>query len=175
MEPKPASSLTKAIIISLILIILSLVALFMNLDLSGVYQYLGYVVYLGGVIWGIWYFGKQINYNATFGKYFSHGFAIVAIVTVVMIIFTVIEISAFPDFKNKLLEKSMEKMQSNPNANEEQAKMGFEFFKKHFMLFMVSGTMLSFIFFGTIAALIGAGVTRKNPRPIFEDDIKTIG
>lgn len=178
MEPKPVNAVTKGIVISLILIVLSLLIVILNIDPQGWTQYLGYLIFFGGLILGMWYFAKQLNYNATFGKYFAHGFAIVAIVTALMIIFTAIEISAFPNLKETIIQKSAEKIQNNPKLTDEQIKqsqVGFEFFKKHFLMFMISGVLFSFIFFGTLVALITAAVIKKNPRPIFEDDLEKVG
>lgn len=174
MEQKPTSALSKAIMISLILIVLGLITFFADIDLTNGLQYIFTVIEVAAIIWAVHYFGKQIDYNATFGKYFSHGFSIAAIITVLMVVFIVLQIFLFPDFKNSIIEKTVEQMKSNPNQNTEQAQQGLEFFKKHFMLFMVGGTLFSYIFFGTIGALIGAAITKRNPRPLMEEHIKPI-
>jgi NADH:ubiquinone oxidoreductase subunit 6 (subunit J) len=119
-------------------------------------------------------FGKQVNYNATFGNYFAHGFKVAALVTALMIIFLIILVFVFPDFKEKAIEQSKKAMQEKDNLTEEQINAGLEMTRKFFMVFLVGGTLLLYMFFGAIAALIGAAVTKKDPNN-FAGDINKIG
>jgi hypothetical protein len=65
-------------------------------------------------------------------------------------------------------------MQAKGNITEEQINAGLEMTKKFFMVFLVGGTLIGYLFFGTIASLIGAAVTKKNPNN-FAGDINEIG
>jgi sulfite exporter TauE/SafE len=40
------------------------------------------------------------------------------------------------------------------------------FMNKFFMVLVIGRTMLSYVIIGAIASLVGAAVTKKNPRPI---------
>src|SRR5437868_12395097 len=104
MEQTITSTTTKGLVISLILIILALAVYFANIQVNGPTQWIGYAVFIGGVIWSIYSYGKQVDYNSTFGNYFAHGFKVSATVTAIMIIYIVIFITLFPDFKEKALE-----------------------------------------------------------------------
>lgn len=168
---KPVNAITKGVVISLLLIVLGLAFYYLDIDLSNGLQYLFTLIAIGGIVWAVVSYGKQIDYDGTFGKYFSHGFAVTAIVTLLMIAFTLVELYLIPGFKEDLLQKSAEqaaKSQQDSKATQEQMQAGMEFFKKHMTLFIVGGTLLSYVFFGTIGALIGAAVTKKNPKPIFD-------
>lgn len=171
-EVKPVSAITKGVLIALVLIVLSLVVWFMNIDVTkGGLQYLFTVIAVGGVIWSVLHYGKQIDHNGTYGKYFSHGFTVTVILTLLMIGFILVEVNLLPGFKEDMIQKSMEqatKSQQEGGATQEQIEMGLEFFKKYFTLLLIGGTLLSYMFFGTIGALLGAAFTKKNPKPIFE-------
>ena len=100
-----------------------------------------------------------------FGNYFAHGFKISAAVTVIMIIYIVVFVLLFPDFKEKALDEARKAMDAR-GGSEEQKVQAVEMTKKLFMVFLVAGTLIYNLIVGVIASLIGAAVTKKNPRPL---------
>jgi cbb3-type cytochrome oxidase subunit 3 len=174
MEQTVTPTTTKGILIALVLIILALATYFLDLKPNGPFQWVSYVIFLGGIIWSVMSYGKQVNYNATFGNYFAHGFKVAALVTALMIIYLIIIAFVFPDFKEKAIEQAKRSMQEKDNLSEEQINAGLEMTRKFFMVFLVGGTLLGYLFFGAIAALIGAAVTKKDPNN-FAGDINKIG
>ncbi len=163
MEEKITTPITKGIAISLILIVLSLVFYFMDLSQNKGMQYISYVIFIIAIIWSVNSYGKQIEYNSTFGNYFAHGFKVSAIVIVFMIIFSVIFIYLFPDMKEKGIEAARKQMEAKGNVSQEQITMGLDFTRKFFMVFVIGGLLVFYLFFGAIGSLIGAGITKKNP------------
>jgi hypothetical protein len=174
MEQTVTPTSTKGILIGLILVILALVTYFLDLKVNGPLQWVGYAIFIGGIIWSVMSFGKQVNHNATFGNYFAHGFKVAALVTAIMIIYVIIFVVLFPEFKEKAIVEARRSMQSKGNITEEQINAGLEMTKKFFMVFLVGGTLVGYLFFGTIASLIGAAVTKKDPNN-FAGDINEIG
>ena len=174
MEQTVTPTSTKGILIGLILVILALVTYFLDLKVNGPLQWVGYAIFIGGIIWSVMSFGKQVNHNATFGNYFAHGFKVAALVTAIMIIYVIIFVVLFPEFKEKAIVEAKRSMQSKNNLTEEQINAGMEMTKKFFMVFLVGGTLVGYLFFGTIASLIGAAVTKKDPNN-FAGDINEIG
>ena len=154
--------ITKGIVISLILIILGLVSYFLDLGNNKPMQYVGYLIFIIGIIWSVNLYGKQIDYNSTFGNYFAHGFKISAFVTVFMLIFTVLFLYLFPDMKEKGMEAARKGMEAK-NMTPDQISQAMGFTQKFFMVFVIAGILVFYLFFGAIASLIGAGVTKKNP------------
>jgi len=154
--------LTKGIVISLILIILGLVSYFLDLGNNKPMQYVGYLIFIIGIIWSVNLYGKQIDYNSTFGNYFAHGFKISAFVTVFMLIFTVLFLYLFPDIKEKAMEASRKGMEEK-HMTQEQISQAIGFVQKSFMVIAIAIILVFYLFFGAIASLIGAGVTKKNP------------
>lgn len=166
MEQTITTSTTKGIVISLILIVFGLVIYFLNLNSNSGLQYISYAIFILGIIWSVNFYGKQIDHNATFGNYFAHGFKITAIVTSIMIIYIVIFVYLFPDVKEKAMEAARKSMESKGQMTQEQINQALGITQKFFMVFLVGATLLGYLIFGALASLIGAGITKKNPRPV---------
>ena len=162
MEQPITSTSTKGVTIALIMIVLSLAIYFLDMH-NATLGWISYAIFFIGIILSISIYGKQINYNSGFGNYFTHGFKITALVTVIMIIFTAIFIIAFPEVKEKALEAQRETMEKMGTLTDDQMKKSAELTSKFFMVFTIGGTLLQYIILGTLAALVGAGITKKKP------------
>jgi hypothetical protein len=154
--------LTKGIVISLILIVLGLITYFLDMSDNKALQWVGYIIFIIAIIWSVNIYGKQIGHNATFGNYFSHGFKITALVTLIMIVFTFLFIYLFPDVKEKGMEAARKGMVEK-KMTEEQINQAMGFTQKFFMVFVIGAILVFYLFFGAVASLIGAGITKKNP------------
>ena len=128
-----------------------------------------WITFLGGIVWSVWYYGKQIAHQGTFGNYFAHGFKTAAVITAIMILFFLVLIFAFPEFKTDAMEASRKAMAKSEGITQEQINQAMEISAKFFTVFLIGGTMLGYLFFGAIAALIGAGITKKDPTRIAAD------
>lgn len=165
---KHTSTVTKGVVISLIMIALALAMYFTGMDVNSPLRWITYCVYIVGVIFSIMQYGKQIDHNATFGNYFAHGFKISAAVTVIMIIYIIAFVYLFPDFKEKAIDEAEKAIKERENMSEEQRVQALEMTKNLFMVFLVGATLIYNLIIGAIASLIGAAVTKKNPRPLEE-------
>ncbi len=168
MQQTVTSTTTKGLIIGLILVVLGLVIYFLKLDINGPVKWVGYVVFIGGIIWSVNSYGKQVDYNATFGNYFAHGFKVAALVTAILIIYIVIFNFLFPDFKEMAIEQSRKAM-IEKNGPQDQMQKGLEITRKFFMVFVVGGTLFIYIIVGAISSLVGAAVTKKEPNKFVDD------
>lgn len=63
-------------------------------------------------------------------------------------------------------------MEAKGNMTSEQITQAIGFTRKFFMIFVLGGSLIGYLFFGAIASLIGAGVTKKDSHP--EHDINQI-
>ncbi len=174
MQQPVTSTSTKGTVIGLILVVLALATYFLNLKANGPLQWLGWVIFIAGIIWSVMSYGKQINHNSTFGNYFAHGFKVSALVTAIMVIYVIIFVLLFPDFKEKAIDEARKSMQEKNNLTQEQINAGIEMTKKFFMVFLIGGTLVSYLFFGAVCSLIGAAITKKEPNH-FAGDINQIG
>ncbi|MEJ7822172.1 MAG: DUF4199 domain-containing protein [Chitinophagaceae bacterium] len=165
MQQKVTPTTVKGFIIGLIMIVISIIASFMELQANGYFQWLGYGIFLIGVILSISQYGKQINYNSTFGNYFAHGFKVSALVTLMMIVFLVVFMTVFPEFKDKAMEEAKKGM-AEKNMSEDQVEQALNMTKKFFMVFLIGGALLGYLLFGAIASVIGAAITKKDPHPL---------
>ena len=162
MEQPITSTSSKGVTIALIMIVLSLAMYFLDMQ-NAAMGWISYAIFFIGVIMSVSIYGKQINYNSGFGNYFTHGFKVTALVTVIMIVFMAIFIIAFPEVKEKALEAQKEAMDKMGTLSDEQKKQSAELTSKFFMVFTIGGTLLQYIILGTLAALVGAGITKKRP------------
>ena len=166
MEQPVTSTASKGIIIALILIAISLATHFMGMSNNTSLAWLGYAIFVVGIIISVSIYGKQINYNSKFGNYFTHGFKVTALVTSIMVIFMVVFMLAFPEVKENALQAASLDMERQGTMSDDQREQAIELTRKFFMVFAVGGTLLGYMFFGTLAALVGAAITKKNPENI---------
>jgi hypothetical protein len=168
MEQTVTSSTTRGIVIALILIVIGLVSFFLGFDTAGYFKYVNFVILIAGIIWSVSFYGKQIDYNSTFGNYFAHGFKVAAIITAIMIIYVVIVLNVFPEMRERGLDAAKKSMEEKGKMTEDQITQAISFTQKFFMVFAIGGVLVGNLFFGAIASLIGAGVTKKNPHPLVD-------
>jgi hypothetical protein len=57
---------------------------------------------------------------------------------------------------------------------EEQITQALEWTRKFFMVFLVGGTLIGYLIFGSLASLVGAAITKKEPNQL-AGDINQIG
>ena len=164
---QPTSTVIKGVIIALVMIVSSIAIYFSGIDMDSPLKWLSYCILIFGVIFSIWQYGKQIDHNATFGNYFAHGFKIAATVTAIMIIYMIAFVYLAPGFKEKALDEAAKAM-SKQDISEDQKQSALEMTRKMFMVVIIGGTLLSNIIFGAISALIGAAITKKNPRTLHD-------
>lgn len=169
MEQKITTTTTKGLVIGLIIIIISLATYFANLDVNGPVKWVGFIVFIAGIIWSVNSYGKQVDYNSTFGNYFGYGFKVSAVVTILMIIYLAVFVALFPDFKEKILEQTRAGMRQNDKMTEEQITQAMEISRKFFMVGLIGFTLLGYLIFGAISALIGAAITKKQPNQFAGD------
>lgn len=169
MKQTITTTTTKGLVIGLVLIIFALVTYFANIAANGPLQWIGYAFFIGGIIWSVYSYGKQIDYNSTFGNYFGYGFKVSATVTVIMIIYVVIFIIVFPDIKEKAMDQARIAIRQKNNLTEEQMTQAMEITKKFFLVFLIGGTLLIYLFLGALAALIGSAITKKQPNNFVAD------
>ncbi|MFT3701789.1 MAG: DUF4199 domain-containing protein [Agriterribacter sp.] len=172
MEKKPVSHFIGGLITACVIIIYSIILNFMDLGTNQALGYVSYVFLFGGIIYFITLYGKSIDYNASFGKLFTFGFKMTALITIIMIAFLVIFFGVFPEFKEKFFEVAREAMIKQGKNTEQQIEMGLSVFKKFFWIFIIGGTIFGYMLAGAIASLIGAAVTKKNPQSPFSPTIQ---
>ncbi|MEP6583802.1 MAG: DUF4199 domain-containing protein [Ginsengibacter sp.] len=174
MEQAVTTTTTKGIVIGLILVVMGIALYFTNMDTSGPARWLVILIFVIGIIWAVNNYGKQIDHNATFGNYFAHGFKVTAVVTVIMIIYIAVFINLFPEFKERAMEQARVEMEKGGKMSSDQISQTITLTKKFFMVFAIGGTLLTYIIFGALAAVIGAAITKKEPNAFHGDLNQTL-
>jgi hypothetical protein len=168
MENKVTSHVVKGLIISLILIAAGIAIHFAGLSMNKAVSSLQYVILLAGIIWACIVYANQMNNNVTFGNVFAHGFKTTAVVTVIIIIYTIIAIKfIFPEMADMAQEQARENMEKN-NMSEDQIEKAMSITEKFFVPLAIGSVLFVFMIIGLISSLIGAAVAKKNPQTPFQ-------
>lgn len=155
--------LTYGLITGLAVIVVGLILHLTNMSFNTWAQYIGLLVFLIGIIMNATAFSKAHNADVTFGKVFSSGFKASAIVTLLMVAWTMVSMMIFPEIKEKGIEMAMESM-AKQGMSDEQIEQGISMTKNYFTPFAVGGALFMFLFWGAIFSLIGAAIAKKNPQ-----------
>src|SRR5687768_116540 len=167
-EKKPISHFVAGLIIAAILIIYSTILNYMELFQNQALGWVSYFILIGGLILFVNLYGKAKNNQVTFGNLFSYGFKATAIITLIMILYIVIFFMAFPEFKDKIMETAREGMEKQGKMTDDQIDQGLEMFERNFILFTGGGVLFMYLLLGAIGSLIGAAITKKQPRNPFD-------
>lgn len=167
MEQKPVSAVAVGIIISLVLILISLIVYFTGMFTETWNQYLGFAVFVGGIVLAVRRHGRDHAYGLGFGRLFAFGFKVTAVIICLMILYTLFSGWLFPDIKDKLMavarEQAMAEAAGQPGVNQAQVEAGMAMFEKNFTLFIVMGILFWYLFLGALSSLAGAALTRRRP------------
>jgi uncharacterized membrane protein YciS (DUF1049 family) len=173
MEKKITSPLVKALIISLLLAVLDIIAGFANFKYATWYRWIPAILLLFALIWAVINYASQNNGDVTFGNAFAHGFKVSAIAACFAIVFAILSIYLiFPDTKDIVIEQARKQMEEKGNLSEENINAALDITRKLFFPFAIGGALIGTIIVGTIGSLIGAAVAKKNPESAFENQIK---
>ena len=162
-EQKPISHIVAGLLIAGVLIIFSIILYFTGTQQGGIYNVIPFILIIGGLIIFINKYGNNNNNQVSFGNLFSYGFKSTAVLTLVIIFFTVIFILLFPDIKEKLFESTRQQMEKNGNLTPEQIDKSLETWQNMFWIITIGGTMLTYAIVGAIGSAIGAAITKKRP------------
>ena len=168
MEKKASSPVTIGLLIALVIIAFSVVLNILTNDLKTQqkFGYVSFIVLIGGIIYACTNFAKERNGNVTFGNVFGHGFKVSAVVTCIMVVFTILSVTVlFPEMTEKGIEMAREQMEEQGQLSESQIDQSMEMARKFMIPFAIGGTLIGYLAIGAIGSLIGAGVARKNPHP----------
>jgi hypothetical protein len=175
MEKKIKSPLNKGLILSLILIAISVITYITinDLEKQSKFGWITYGIIILGIIWACWTYAADMKNNVTFGNVFAHGFKTTAVLTCIVLIYTILSITViFPEMKEKGIEMARTQMEANEQLSETQIDQALTMTEKFFIPFAIGGVLIGYLFIGAIASLIGAAVVKKNPNPTpFETDV----
>jgi len=172
MEKKVTSHITKGLVIALVLVILDLIAGFAGFRLKPWFRWIPSIILLAGVIWACLNFGDQNDHDVTFGNVFAHGFKTSGVVACIFFLYTLLSIYLiFPESRDIALQMTREELEKNQKLTQDNIDQTLEITKRLFVPIAIAGAVLGTLIVGVIAALIGAGVTKKNPVSPFDKQV----
>jgi F0F1-type ATP synthase assembly protein I len=167
MEKKPISHFVVGSIIGLISIVLFLVYYFTgNSFKEGGLRWIPSLVTFVLIIFFIIKWANDNSNNVSFGGCFGYGFKSVIIMALISVVFTVLFIIIFPEFKEKFMDVMRAQMENQPKSGEmppELKEKTLGYFSRFFYAIIIGGGLLGNLFTGAISSLIGAAVAKKNP------------
>jgi Protein of unknown function (DUF4199) len=172
MKKKSSDYLSKGLILSLILMVVSLIGGFAHLQFETWFKWLPTIIQLIILIIFCIQFGKQEAEGVTFGKVFGYGFKIALVVSVLMVVYTLLSVYLiFPEFTDQALQQARAGMEAKGGLSEEQIDQGMAMTKKFMQPVPLSiFAFLATLFFGTIGALLGAAFTKKSEPNVFHSN-----
>lgn len=175
MEKKIRTPMNKGVLLALVLIAISVVTYITinDMEQQQKFGWISYGLIILGLIWACWTFSDDMNANVTFGDVFAHGFKTAAVMTSIVLIYTILAVTVlFPDMKDKAIEVAMKQMEEQGQLSETQIEQAISMTDKFFLPFAIGGVLIGYLLIGAVAALIGAAVVKKNPNPTpFETDM----
>jgi hypothetical protein len=162
-ENKVMSHLTKGLILSLILIVLNIVARVTKSEQASWFTWVSNIILIAGIIWACISYANDMNRAVTFGNVFAHGFKTTAVITVIMIVFTVIYFLVFPEIKEEAMVLGRQKLEEQGQLTDDQIDTALGITQKFFLPITIGSIMLIYLFIGVCASLVGAALAKKNP------------
>jgi uncharacterized membrane protein YciS (DUF1049 family) len=163
MEPRKKTFVNVALVISLILIIVDLIGKFANLTFTTWFKWLPSLILILALIVACTSFGKENNGNVTFGNVFGYGFKVTAIVTGIVLIYTIIALLfIFPETKDMALEQARKQMEEKGTMSQDNIDAALAMTRKLFMPFAIAGVIIGTLLIGAIGSVLGAAFTKKN-------------
>jgi hypothetical protein len=173
MKKKSTDYLGKAIIISLLLVIIDLIGGFAHLRFTNWFKWISTVILVVAIIIFCIQYGKEQTEGVTFGKVFGYGFKISLFVAIMMIVYTLISVLViFPEFIDQVLIKARTDMEAKGGMSEDNIETALAMTRKFFLPAALVFAFLGTLFFGVIGSLLGAAFAKKSePIPtVFQDN-----
>ena len=163
MEPPKKTFVNAALVISLILIIADLIGKFANLTFTTWFKWLPSLILIAALIIACTAYGKENGGAVSFGNVFGYGFKISAVVTGIVLVYTIIALYfIFPEIKDMALEQARKQMEEKGTMSQDNIDTALAMTRKLFMPFAIAGVIIGTLLVGAIGSVLGAAFTKKN-------------
>jgi len=161
-ETKIMSPQIKGLLIALVVIIFGIIGYYTGLGFSTTwYNWVVNLVLLAAIIFACVHFANQKEGFVTFGNVFLHGFKISAVITIIMLVYTLLAFTVlFPDMKEKIFEMQAAQMEKQ-GMDEDKIEQATSVMKNFFWPLTIGVTIFGTLIWGAISSLIGAAVAKK--------------
>jgi hypothetical protein len=171
MEKKIMSPSTKGLLIGLALILISLAIILTKQESNKSLGFISIAVALGGIIWACQTYSSQMDGNVTFGNIFSHGFKTSALVAALVSLWVALSLGLlFPETLDRAMEAQRLEL-IKKQMSDEDIENAMNVGKKLALPMGVIFSVIMYLIIGAIGALIGASIAKKNPNPVFPEQL----
>ncbi len=145
-------------------IILTYVYQFLNIDQTSSIKYINYIPYIAFMLLAQKEYRDQLGGYMSFGEGFLTGFKYAAITAVLLALFMYIYFTLLsPQVFQQIVDASRAKIEAKGNLSEDQINTAMSFTTAGFICIVM---VIAWLIIGTIIALIGAAIFKKD-RPAF--------
>lgn len=135
----------------------------LHLPVESNFQFLVYIIFTAGVLWGLFVYHKSGAEDKKFKDYFSAGFKTFVIVALLMAVFAFVFFSANTGFRDAKIAENTKMIVAQGNHLPKEIEENERQLKKLFMPIMVSSAMFRYLIIGALVTAAGAGfLSRKN-------------
>jgi hypothetical protein len=166
-EKKQVNPLIAGVFISLFIIVIS-TAMSIIAKTDPVGGWISYLIIIIGLVFFINRYGDARNNQVTFGELFSYGFKATTMIVLIFVLFLFILSFVTPEMKQKVLEATQLELEKQKNISDDQIKTMTDGINKYFWVVLIGTTMFLFVLIGCIGSLLGAAITKKQPKNPFE-------
>ncbi len=172
MEKKSSDFIVKALLLTLVLIVVDLIGGFAHLRFESWFKWLSTVIMIAGIIIFCIQYGKQQTDGVTFGKVFGYGFKISLVVSVLIVIYSLLSMYViFPEIIDQILVKTRTDLQAKGGLSDEQIDQAVNITKKFMQpVPLAIITFLATLLFSTIGSLLGAAFTKKREPDVVQNN-----
>ncbi len=148
---------TKGFITAIIMIVLALIFFYvLKQPFDSNYQFIIYAVYAAGIIWCLLDFKKTAPENSKFKDYFSAGFKMFVIVTLIMVFFVLIFFYLNPQITGARLAENNKLLLAEGNHTPAEIEKNANEMKRIFIPMMLGITTFMYLFLGALITAITA-------------------
>jgi len=158
MNEKITSHIFKGALISLLLILINLTGQITSWVYLSWFGWIEIIIFLVGVLIAIFYYGKQMNNQVTFGQLFTHGFKTTAVIICLVFVYSLLSLYVlFPAFVENKMRPGLIQAKLNGKTNLE-IKQYLAIGKKVFL----AGNLMLNLVIGAVGSLLGSLLTKKS-------------
>ena len=148
---------TKGLVTVIIMIALALFFFYgLKKPFDSNYQFIIYTVYTAGIIWCLWDFKKTAPENSKFKDFFSAGFKMFVIVTLIMVFFVLIFFYLNPNITDARLAENNKLLLAEGNHTPAEIEKNANEMKRIFIPMMLGITTFMYLFLGALVTAIAA-------------------
>ena len=161
------SPLVAGLLIAIAVILFSAIMTFSSGGGNPSGGWISYVIIIAGLIFFINRYGNAINYEATFGQYFSYGFKATTMIVLLSVIFLLSLAFLMPEMKQQVVDATRLELEKQKNVTEKEIDTMMEMTNKYFWVILIGTSVFFFVLIGCVGSLLGAAITKKEPKNPF--------